>query len=370
MPGPLRGVRPRVPQRRPLFSRGAGGYAAAMTMLWPSAEPSELLVLSGADLQALLDRDALIAAMAAAMRAYSTGAALAPLRTIMRLPGDTVRLLAAMPGFVGGDTGAEAVGAKLVSVYPENPARGLESHYGAVILFDPDTGRPRALLDGTFITTARTAAVSAVAVDLLARPDAATLAVVGAGVQARAHLWALAGVRGFREARVASRTPAHAQALAAAVAPQLPFPVKALAEIQQAVEGADVIVTTTSAAEPVVRREWIAPGAHIVAVGSSTPAARELDSATVRDALLVVDSRAGALAEAGDILAPLQEGAITANHVHAELGELLAGARPGRTSAAQITLYKSLGLAVQDIAAARLAVVRAEAAGAGTRVWL
>lgn len=342
-----------------------------MSGIWPEAEPSELLVLSGAELQRLLDRAALIAAMAEAMRAYSTGAALAPLRIVMRLPGEAVRILAAMPGFVGGKGGtAEALGAKLVSVYPGNTARGLESHYGAVIVYDPDTGRPAALMDGTFITTARTAAVSAVSVQQLARPDAAVLAIIGAGVQGRAHLWALAGARPFREARIASRTPEHARALAESAGPHLPFPVHAVADAKAAVEGADAIVTATSAAEPVLHRDWLKPGVHVIAVGSSTPEARELDSATVRDALLVVDSRTGALNEAGDILTPLREGLIDATHVHAELGELLAGSRPGRTSAEQITLYKSLGLAVQDVATARLALDRARAAGAGTRVSL
>ncbi len=340
-----------------------------MSGIWPEAEPSELLVLSGAELQRLLDREALIAAMAEAMRAYSTGAALAPLRIVMRLPGETVRILAAMPGFVGG-AGGEALGAKLVSVYPANTARGLESHYGAVIVFDPQTGRPAALMDGTFVTTARTAAVSAVSVQQLARPDAAVLAIVGAGVQGRAHLWALTGSRPFQEARIASRTPEHARALAESAEPHLPFPVRAVADARAAVDGADVIVTATSAAEPVLQRGWLKPGAHIVAVGSSTPQARELDSETVRDALLVVDSRTGALNEAGDILTPLREGLIAETHVHAELGELLAGARPARSSAEQLTLYKSLGLAVQDVAAARLALDRARVAGAGTRVRL
>jgi len=339
--------------------------------IWPEAEPSDLLVLSGAELQRLLDREALIAAMAEAMRAYSAGAALAPLRIIMRLPGPAVRLLAAMPGYVAGAGGnGEALGAKLVSVYPANTARGLESHYGAVIVYDPETGRPAALMDGTFITTARTAAVSAVSVQQLARPDAAELAIIGAGVQGRAHLWALAGSRPFREARIASRTAEHARALAESAGPHLPFRVRAVANVRAAVEGADVIVTATSAAEPVLQRGWLKPGTHIVAVGSSTPEARELDSETVRDALLVVDSRAGALNEAGDILTPLREGLIAETHVHAELGELLAGTRPGRTSAEQLTLYKSLGLAVQDVAAARLALDRARAAGAGTRVRL
>ncbi|MHB8574287.1 MAG: ornithine cyclodeaminase family protein [Dehalococcoidia bacterium] len=349
-----------------------------MSSIWPNAEPLPVLVLSGADLQRVLERTALIAAMASAMRAYSTGGAVAPLRTVLRLSGESVRVLASMPGALAGNSGAtasagqepEALGAKLVSVFPANPARGLESHHGLVLLFDPETGRPQAVMDGTFITTARTAAVSAVSVDLLARPDASVLAVIGAGVQARAHLWALAGVRPFREARVASRDPAHARALAESTAPHLPFPVIAVADAAAAVRGADVVVTATSAATPVVQRHWLKPGVHVVAVGSSTSDARELDSETVRDALLVVDSRTGALAESGDILTPLRAGIIDEAHIHAELGELLAGLRPGRTSADQITLYKSLGLAVQDLAAARLALGAAQAVGVGIRVAL
>ncbi len=347
--------------------------------IWPEVEPSEVLLLSGAELATLLDRDALIAAMADAMRAYSAGEAVVPLRTMMRLPGGATRILAAMPGYLGdsADTGggaqsdaAEAVGAKLVSVYPENAARGLDSHYGLVVLFDPETGRPGAVMDGTFITTARTAAVSAVSARLLAREDTMVLTVIGAGVQARAHLWALAGVRSFREARVVSRHRAQAEQLAAAVRGHLPFPVHAAADVEQAVRGADVVVTATSAATPVLERSWLKPGAHVIAVGSSTPAARELDSETVHDSLLVVDSRTGALAEAGDILTPLREGLISPEHIHAELGELLAGTRPGRSSQQQLTLYKSLGMAVQDLAAARLALQQALASGVGTRVRL
>jgi ornithine cyclodeaminase len=345
---------------------------AAVSTIWPEAEPSEVLLLSGADLQRALERDALIAAMREAMRAYSTGAAVVPLRTVMRLPGlptDEVRVLAAMPGHLDTST-EEALGAKLVSVYPANPAHGLESHYGLVVLFEPGTGRPQAVMDGTFITTARTAAVSAVSVDLLARPDAAALAVVGSGVQARAHLWALVGVRQFREARVCSRNPEHARTLAASAAPHLPFPVTAVESAEAACRDADVIVTATSAAEPVVRRQWVAPGAHIVAIGSSTPEARELDSQTVQDALVVVDSRTGALAEAGDVLTPMSEGRFGPEHIHAELGEVLAGKSPGRTNAEQLTLYKSLGMAVQDLAAGRLALTRARELGLGRVVAL
>jgi len=365
-----------------------------MGSIWPEAEPSDVLLLSGAELVRLLDRDALIAAMTGAMRSYSTGGAAVPLRTVMALPGERLRILASMPGYLSEGAGPvpslheqdgserepaavaarvesrEVLGAKLVSVYPDNTSRGLESHYGLVVLFDAETARPLAVMDGTFITTARTAAVSAVSVDLLARRDASVLAVIGSGVQARAHLWALAGIRPFREARVHSRDLTKARALADSAAPYLPFPVRAVEDAEQAVAGAEVVVTATNSATPVLHRSWLSPGVHVVAVGSSTPGARELDSESVRDALVVVDSRTGALAEAGDILIPLKEGVITADHVYAELGELLADRKPGRTSADQITLYKSLGLAVQDLAAARLALDRATAMGAGTRVKL
>lgn len=344
----------------------------AMNAILPVAEPAEVLALAGADLARICDRAALMAAMADAMRAYSAPQpdALAPLRTVMRLPGNgEPRLFGTMPGYVAG-AGAEALGAKLISVFLGNPARGLESHYGVVALFDSETGRPRAVLDGTFVTTARTAAVSAVAVDLLARPEAVVLAIIGAGVQARAHLWAIAGARPLREARVVARTIESAQAMVRDVAPHVPFPVHAVADAERAVRGADIVVTVTTAAEPVVRRAWLGEGTHIVAAGSSTPNARELDSATVRDALLVVDSRTGALSEAGDLLTPLREGAIDEAHIHAELGELISGARGGRRDAAQITLYKSLGLAVQDVAAAALFVRTAEASGVGQRIAL
>ncbi|HEY6068045.1 MAG TPA: ornithine cyclodeaminase family protein, partial [Gaiellaceae bacterium] len=232
-----------------------------------------------------------------------------------------------------------------------------------ICVFDPENGTPVALMDGTYITATRTAAGSALATRLLAREDARVLAIIGAGVQARSHARALPRVRDFAEIRIASREISKAEALAGELGPGA----HAVSSYEEAVRGADVVATTTHAREPVVRREWLSPGAHVNSVGLN-PAGRELDAATVADALLVVESRESALAPppAG---APELVG-VDASHVHAELGELVAGVRPGRTSPEQITLYKSVGVAVQDAAAAALVLAAAQERSVGRVIEL
>jgi ornithine cyclodeaminase len=216
------------------------------------------------------------------------------------------------------------------------------------------------------ITAIRTAAVSAVATRALAPEDANQLAVIGAGVQARSHLDAMAALGRFDRARIWSRTPAHAEQVAAEA--EVPFPVEVAESAEAAVRGAGVVVTATSSAEPVLRREWLAEGAHVNAVGSSIPTTRELDTATIAAASLFVDRRESTENESGDYLMPLREGAIGREHIKAELGDVLVGAAPGRTSAQELTVFKSLGIAIEDLAAAEHVVARARESGTGTEV--
>jgi len=327
-----------------------------------------VLILSRSDVERLLDPDALREAIARAMADLSAGRVSMPLR-IAAIVAERDGLLAAMPAFL---PSANALTTKLVSLFPRNTDR--PTHQAVIVAFDPDNGSPAALMDGEAITAARTAAGSALATDLLARKEAAVLAVIGTGVQARAHLRALARVRAFREVRVAGRDAAKAAALGKEARAWLGgATIRTMTSYAQAIAGADVVAATTHSPDPVVRREWLAPGSHVNSVGYNT-AGREIDGATIRDALLVVESRAGTLAPpptgSNDIALAIAEGLVTATHVHAELGELVSGTRPGRTDAAQITLYKSVGVAVQDAAAAALILAAARRDGVGREVEL
>ena len=327
-----------------------------------------MLVLSRTDVEALLDMSALIDALAPAMADLSAGRASVPPRVAATVPPDG--FLGAMPGHV---PSSGVLMSKLVSVFPGNAGTSLPTHQAVVVTFDPDTGRPAALLDGTAITAARTAAGSALSARLLARDDAAVLAILGTGVQARSHADAMSRVRQFREIRVAGRDPARAAALAAELRRTGYGNARAAASYEEAIDGADVVCATTHAVEPVVRRAWLAAGTHVTSVGFNA-AGREVDDATVAEALVCVESRAAALADfptgSNDLLEPIRRGVITADHVHAEIGELVAGARPGRTSRDQITLYKSVGVAVQDAVAAALVLAAARRQGVGQHITL
>ncbi|MEO8632462.1 MAG: ornithine cyclodeaminase family protein, partial [Chloroflexota bacterium] len=276
-------------------------------------------------------------------------------------------LLAVMPAYL---PSAGALTTKLVSLFPRNTDR--PTHQAVIVAFDPATGTPDALMDGEAITAARTAAGSALATDLLARRDAATLAVLGAGVQARAHLRALPRVRRFREIVIASRDGAKALALAREIAAQTGMTTRT-ASFSEAVRGADVVCACTHSAEPVVRREWLRDGTHVNSVGYNT-AGREVDGETVAASLVVIESRAAALAPppggSNDLLWPIRDGLISATHIHAELGELVSGARPGRADDSQLTLYKSVGVAVEDAAAAAMVLRLARERGVGRTIEL
>jgi alanine dehydrogenase len=309
-------------------------------------------MLTRAEVRRLLDVDLLLDALAEAFVALSEGHASVPPRVAAHVPGHG--LLAAMPGYVDG-----VLETKLVSVFPGNHARGVPSHQALIALFDAEDGTPLALLDGTEITAVRTGAASALSTRLLAREDARVLAILGAGVQGRSHVDAVSRVRDFDEVRIASRTPEHAEKLAAEAG------ATAVPTFEEAVAGADVVCACTDAREPVLRLEWLRPGAHVTSVGASA-AGPELDDDTIRAGVLAVESRVA--------FKPYPAGAHELEGLDpdsaVELGEILAGTQPGRTSPEEITVYKSMGHAVEDAAAARLVYARARAQGIGTELQL
>jgi ornithine cyclodeaminase len=314
------------------------------------------LVLGHAEIKRALPMEDCIEAMAAVLAAHARGEVHQPLRSVS-VPPQAAGLMGLMPAHRGGERPLFSL--KAVCIIPGNPARGLDAHQGTVTLFDGETGVPSAILDASAITEIRTAAVSAVATRLLAREDVRTLAILGSGVQAAAHLRALKLVRDFERVRVYS--PRHARRLGAEVA----------AGAEEAVRDADVVVTATNSREPVLERAWLAEGAHVNAVGASSPAARELDTATVAAAALFCDSRESLEHEAGEYRVAVEERVIDgASHVRATLGEVAAGLRPGRTSPQEVTLFRSLGLGIEDMAAAELAVENARELGLGTEVEL
>ncbi len=327
------------------------------------------LVLSHHDVLASLPLEACAEAMAAVLAQHARGGTYMPLRSVM-MPPEAAGFFGLMPGWRGEQQGrAAAFALKAVCVMPGNPARGLDAHQGLVTLFDGETGVPTAILDASALTAVRTAAVTAVATGLLARHDARTMAVLGAGTQARAHLRALARVRDFEQVRVYAPTTEHAQALAEQASFRGALSVASSAE--EAVRDADVVVTATSSREPVLQLAWLKPGAHVNAVGASTPRARELDTATVAASALFCDSRESLRHEAAEFSLAIAEGLIAGEeHVRGELGEVLAGIAPGRRDDGELTLFRSLGLAVEDLAAAELAVAVATQRGIGTEVEL
>jgi ornithine cyclodeaminase/alanine dehydrogenase-like protein (mu-crystallin family) len=317
------------------------------------------LWLSESDVRAALPMGELIDAMERALIAFSAGRVAQPVRTVMEIRERA--FFGLMPAL---DCDASLLGAKLVTVLLDNAAGGLPSHQGVIVLFDAASGALLAVTDGRYITEARTAAVSAVSVRHMARRDSSVLAIIGSGVQAHSHLEALALVRDFREIRVWSPNAARLHQFASG------HHVEPCDSAERAVRDADVVVLATSSATPVIDDSWVAPGTHVIAVGACRPTHRETDPRLVARALVVVDSRAAAMQEAGDILLAIQDGLISPGHVHAELGEVAAGVKPGRQHAGEVTLFKSLGLAIEDVVSAGLAYRRALAAGRGMLVPL
>jgi ornithine cyclodeaminase len=328
----------------------------------------ETLLLSARDVKALLPMNECIGVMEGALRGVTDGSSVLPLRTVMRLDG-TPNAFAAMPAVVGRGAGA-SLGAKIITVFPGNDATPYDAHIGAVLLFDAEHGMLLAIADASSITAIRTSAVSGLATRLLARDDAHELALLGAGVLAIPHIEAVRCVRDIRRVRVWSRSGSRATELAERARRQFDVEIVVATSARAAVEGADVVCTITSARTPVLEGAWLAPGAHMNAVGASLPTARELDTAAMVRSRLFVDRRESVLSEAGDFLIPRGEGAVTDAHILGELGDLLAGAVKGRVSRDDVTLFKSLGLAVEDVASLRHIHTKALATGAGTRVAL
>lgn len=324
------------------------------------------LVLSASDVRRLLPMATAIDLMAAGLARLAGGGCRNPLRWGVHVP-EVNGLIGMMPGYLDEP---RALGIKVLALMPGNHGTPYDTHQGVVLLFDVDHGVPIAIADAAEVTAIRTAAVSGLATRLLARADAGDLAILGTGVQARSHLAAMRAVRELERVRVYSRDPEHRRAFAAAESERHGLAVEAVDSAADAVAGADLVCTVTSAREPVLAGEWLSPGAHVNAVGSSVAVARELDTAAVVRSRLFIDRRESALNEAGDFLIPKREGAVDDGHIVAELGEILAGRAEGRRSRDEITLFKSLGLAVEDLAAVHYVYERALAEGVGTEVAL
>lgn len=324
------------------------------------------LHLDAREVESLFPMAEAVEVVEGALAALARGEAIQPLRQPLWTP-DRSGLLGLMPGMLLGTIPEEkglppVMGLKAVSVFlGRHP-----SHQGLVLLFDALRGTPLAILDGESITAIRTAAASGVATRHLAREDAAELAILGAGVQAAAHLEAMRAVRPVERVRVWSRTPGHCRRFAEEQSAAHGIPVEPVPSPRDAVHGADLVCTCTSSAEPVLEGEWLRPGTHVNAVGACTPKARELDAVAVARARVYVDSRESAAHEAGDLLLARAEGAIEGDPVVGELGEVILGRVPGRATADEITLFESLGLAVEDLASAVHVLAKARAAGRGT----
>lgn len=324
----------------------------------------DVLVISGADVRRLMSMADCIPLIEGVMRTVSRGGAQLPLR-IGVSPVGTPNKLAVMPGYL--DEPA-SLGAKVIAVYPGNAKRGLSSHMGVVVLFDAREGVPLAMIDAASITGMRTAAATAVATRALSPDDACDLAIIGTGEQASAHLHAISLVRKLRTVRVWGRSRDKARAFVEREANTVETRIDVCETVRDALVGADIVCTTTGSTEPIVQGAWIARGAHVNLVGASVASAREVDDALVKQSSFFVDYRPSALAQAGELLGAM--GADAANHIRGEIGEVLNGAVAGRTDEFEITVYKSLGIAAQDLVTAQEIYRRAKAAGAGVRAQL
>jgi len=317
-----------------------------------------MLVLSGRDVRQLLSYAECADVMRAALAGLARGEIQQPLRTVVR-PSGAAGFMGLMPSY----SAQAGYGLKAICITPGNPSLGLDSHQGGVMLFSPGTGEPLALVNASALTEIRTAAVSAVATGLLARPDATEVAIIGTGVQAIAHARALAATRSLSGIRMVGRDLARAQETTKGLAGELRIALTIVASAQQALDGADIVVTATTSREPVLRRDWLSPGTHVNAVGACVPGDREIDTATMADAAIFADSRESLANESGDYLLAQRDGA--ALEARAELGELLTGAVAGRRDDAEITLFESLGLAAEDLMAASYVYEKAKGQGSG-----
>jgi ornithine cyclodeaminase/alanine dehydrogenase len=324
------------------------------------------LVLGRHDIDSLLEMSDLIPAVEQAQAEYSRGKAVQPMRVGMQIPRHPGSL-ELMPGYL---EESDALAVKVLTGRRENPRVGLPIIHATILLLDPPTGRLLAILDGGSITAARTAAASGVATRYMARAGARVMAAIGTGRQARTHLWAMKCVRPIDQVRAYDLHPESAAAFKQEMESRFGIPVQLCDSAEAAAQGAAVIVLTTNTIEPVLRSDWVEPGTHINSIASATRQVREMDSELIRRAKVVVDSKEAVLDEAGDLIIPIQEGLIGPDHIHAELGELSMGTRSGRESEDEITVYKGVGLAIQDVAAARLLYAKARAAGIGIEAEL
>lgn len=322
------------------------------------------ILLTEEDVRRVLSLDDLIETMEAAVAGYSSGDVEQPVRTVV--PVAASAFFGVMPALL---KKPQALGAKLVTVFAANAARDLPTHLATIVLLDPETGALLAIMDGRYITEARTAAVSAVSARLLARADANVLAIIGSGVQARSHLEALAHMRRLQNVRVWSPTRSNRDAFVEDMR-HVDTVVSAADSAEGAMQGASLVVLATSATRPVFEDSWVAPGAHIMAIGAYRPDQREMAPDTVARARLFVDSRAAALVESGDIVMSIREGRFGADHIAGELGELVLGRVEGRQSNEEITIFKSLGMAVEDVSTAELVYRRAAERGIGRGITI
>jgi len=323
-----------------------------------------MLLLSEAQVQGLIDIDELIATLEQAHVQYSAGNAVMPVRLVLPLPQIQGRITS-MPGFLNED---KALGMKVVTYFQENAKQGLPAILATIMLFSAETGKMTAAMNGNYITAIRTACASAMATKALANPQTPVLGILGAGVQARAHIQALTRVRRLERIKIYSPSGTSAAAIKKETEMQSPTAIEIAKSAEEAVRDADLLVTVTTAKEPILKQEWLKPGAHINAVGSHRPDLREIDGATLAHAKIVVDSREAIMAECGDILFAIKEGSIAAESIHGEIGEVLAGTKSGRQSKDELTLYKSVGIAIQDVATANLVYQKALQQGVGTNV--
>ena len=325
----------------------------------------QTLILNHQQVVELLPMAKCIELMSDAFVSLAQGEVFQPLRTIIRPPA-AKGLLGLMPSYKGG--AEPSFGIKVITVFPDNPQHGKDAHQGGVLLFSPDTGELLALMNASAITAQRTAAASAVATNLLAREDASELAIVGAGVQARSHVRSLAFVRSLKRVRIASKSAVNAHRMVAEMKAECNFELKAVETVKEAVAGADIIVTATNSQVPVIQRDWISPGAHINAIGTHSPASREIDGATMAVSKIFVDRRESAINESGDYILAAQEGLINSDSILGEIGDLITGKQTGRTDRNEITLFKSLGLAIEDVICADYLLKAAAAQNIGTVV--
>ena len=323
-----------------------------------------MLVLSENQVHRLIDIAELISTLEKAHIQYFTGKAVMPVRLVVPLPLIHGRITS-MPGFLNED---KALAMKVVTYFQDNPKGNLPAILATIMLFSAETGKLIALMDGSYVTAIRTACASAMATKALANAETSVLGILGAGVQARAHIQALAQVRKIDRIKIYSPSGASAAAIKNDLDPALKIAIEVAGTAEDAVRDADLLVTGTTSREPIIKSTWLKTGVHINAVGSHRPDDREIDGATVARAKVVVDSREAIMAECGDIILALKEKSIGENHIHAEIGEVLAGTKAGRSGASEVTLYKSVGIAIQDVAAANLVYRKALEQGVGTTV--